>query len=191
MLTATAIFQNGQRFTQAFARESERIIWIVELRLFCKNKGIPCPEIIEGSPAMRKLTSQDIGTLIGTSINGNYICNARIKHGDYTDSDHYGIILAKSKSGRYVTWQFHLNEYENPDVYWGHYFGEDHRAAVNDFHRRDINPAPTLSAEYWDCECDEKYIHENSVEQCFLCGAYREDMPDSRQEEVDEGIHFA
>ena len=59
MLTATAIFQNGQRFTQAFARESERIVWIAELRSSCKNKGIPCPEIIKGSGAMRKLTSQE------------------------------------------------------------------------------------------------------------------------------------
>ena len=152
MLTATAIFQNGQRFTQAFARESERIIWIAELRSSYKSKGIPCPEIIKGGGAMRKLTDQDIANLIGSSINGNHICNARIKRGDCTDSDHYGIILAKNKSGRYVTWQFHLNEDEKPDVYWGHYFGEDRAAAVNDFHQRDIDPTPTRSEEEYDCQ---------------------------------------
>ncbi len=48
-----------------------------------------------------------------------------------------------------------------------------------------------LSAEYWDCECERDYIHHNSVDECHRCGARRDDMPDSRQSEVDEGIHLA
>ena len=47
------------------------------------------------------------------------------------------------------------------------------------------------SEEYWDCECDERYIQKNSVDECSVCGAHREDMPDSRQNEVAEGTHFA
>ena len=50
---------------------------------------------------------------------------------------------------------------------------------------------PTLNTEHWDCECEEKYIHHNSVDQCDECGALRDESPDSRQSEVDEGIHFA
>ena len=51
--------------------------------------------------------------------------------------------------------------------------------------------APILSEEYWDCECREKFIQHNSVVWCRICGAHREEMPDSRQSEVDEGIYFA
>ena len=184
MLTATAIFQNGKRFTQAFARESKRIVWIVELRSSYESKGIPCPEIIKGSGAMRKLTGQDIANLMGTSINGNHVCGARIKHGDCTDSDHYGIILAKSKSERYITWQLHLNEDETPDVYWGHYFEENREAAIHDFYWRDAAPAPPLSVGYLDFECDGKYI---SIEQCPFCSAYRESMLNSQTEENSHG----
>jgi hypothetical protein len=54
-----------------------------------------------------------------------------------------------------------------------------------------IEPNPILSTEYWDCECNEGYIHPNSVAFCPLCGAERARMPDSHQREVDEGTHFA
>ena len=54
----------------------------------------------------------------------------------------------------------------------------------------DRDPAPALSSEYWDCECDEQYIHHNSVAECRVCWARRDEMPDSRQSEVDEGAHF-
>lgn len=53
------------------------------------------------------------------------------------------------------------------------------------------DPAPRLSEKYWDCNCEEKYIHRNSIAECPVCGAFRNQMPDSRQNEVDEGIHFA
>gem|GEM_PF-6127242 len=52
-------------------------------------------------------------------------------------------------------------------------------------------PTPTLNTEHWDCECEEKYIHCKSVDRCDECDALRGESPDSRQSEVDEGIHFA
>lgn len=48
-----------------------------------------------------------------------------------------------------------------------------------------------LSKEYWDCKCDEKYIQPNSKEKCYICDAHRDEMPDSRQNEIDDGTHFA
>lgn len=47
-----------------------------------------------------------------------------------------------------------------------------------------------LSTEYWDCECGDKYIHPNSADECPVCGALRDEMPDSRQNEVNEGTHM-
>ena len=47
-----------------------------------------------------------------------------------------------------------------------------------------------LSKFYWDCECGEYYIHPNAQESCPVCGAHRDEMPDSRQDEVDEATHF-
>lgn len=39
--------------------------------------------------------------------------------------------------------------------------------------------------DYWDCECKENYIHsKKTVSSCDKCGAYWEDQPDSRIEEV-------
>ena len=139
---------------------------------------------------MRKLTGQDMANLAGTTIKGHKIRGCRIKQGNCTDSDHYGIILAESESGKFVTWQFHL-EGEQPDIYWGHYFMEDYEAALYDFNHRDKDKTPELSTEYWDCECDSFYIHPNSVDECLACGAKREEMPDSHQCEVDEGTRFA
>jgi hypothetical protein len=41
-----------------------------------------------------------------------------------------------------------------------------------------------LSSTHWDCECKEHYIHKNSDEVCIICGAVREDSPDSHYDEV-------
>jgi len=49
----------------------------------------------------------------------------------------------------------------------------------------------TMTTEmYWDCECDDKYIQKSTKEMCEKCGAYRDEMPDSRVNEVEEGIYF-
>lgn len=41
-----------------------------------------------------------------------------------------------------------------------------------------------LTSEYWDCECEENYIHVHSEEKCLVCGAFRVDQPLSRINEV-------
>ncbi len=42
-----------------------------------------------------------------------------------------------------------------------------------------------LNENYWDCECKENYIHKKSEEtHCIKCGAYANDQPDSRENEV-------
>jgi hypothetical protein len=37
---------------------------------------------------------------------------------------------------------------------------------------------------FWDCECEENYIHALTEENCPACGATREDAPDTRVNEV-------
>ena len=41
-----------------------------------------------------------------------------------------------------------------------------------------------ITLDYWDCECSEKYIHSVKVDCCPFCKAKREDMPNSRKDEV-------
>ena len=86
---------------------------------------------------MRRLTEQDIANIIGSKIEGHRVEAARIKDGPYADSDNYGFILARDDHGCYVTWQFHLLEDGTVTAYWGHYFGNDRDAAVQDFETRD------------------------------------------------------
>jgi len=40
------------------------------------------------------------------------------------------------------------------------------------------------SPDYWDCECDVHYIHPLDDEECPVCGAVREDSPDSMLDEI-------
>jgi len=84
---------------------------------------------------MRRLTKYDLAKIIDSTVKGYIIDDARVKDGEFSDSDHYGILLGRSKSGNYVTWQFHLED-EEPSVYWGHYFMEDRDAAIKDFNTR-------------------------------------------------------
>ena len=148
---------------------------------------------------MRKLTGHDMANIIGTTVSMYHIEtvsmyhieDARVKRGNFSDSDHYGILLGRNANGNYVTWQFHLEDDEQVNVYWGHYFNEDREAAIDDFHWRDTDPASTLNSDYWDCECDDKFIQSKATAECQLCGAQRYEMPDSRREEIDKGIYFA
>lgn len=39
---------------------------------------------------------------------------------------------------------------------------------------------------FWDCECDEHYIHPKTENYCINCGAIRKDQPDSRVDEVEK-----
>jgi hypothetical protein len=37
---------------------------------------------------------------------------------------------------------------------------------------------------FWDCECEECFIHPAYQDLCLMCGVYREDKPDARVDEV-------
>lgn len=87
---------------------------------------------------MRRLTENDLAEIAGTVISGYHVENARVKRGNFTDSDHYGIVLGKNQQEHYVTWQFHLLDDETVSAYWGHYFMENSEAAVRDFNTRDM-----------------------------------------------------
>lgn len=43
--------------------------------------------------------------------------------------------------------------------------------------------------KYWDCDCENNYIHPKSKERCSICGADRENSPDSMACEVDSYIN--
>lgn len=86
---------------------------------------------------MRKITNADLANITGIPIEGYIVESARSKNGSGSDSDHYGIILARNPENEYVTWQFHFRDDESLSVYWGHYM-TDHEAAVRDFNTRDI-----------------------------------------------------
>lgn len=87
---------------------------------------------------MRKLTDTDMENILGSIVSGYRVENVRVKRGNCTDSDHYGILLGKSDDGHYVTWQFHLDEDEKVNPYWGHYFMEYSDAALKDYNDRDL-----------------------------------------------------
>ena len=39
--------------------------------------------------------------------------------------------------------------------------------------------------EYWDCECDDNYIHAKSDNKyCATCDTHEDEQPDSRIDEV-------
>ena len=46
------------------------------------------------------------------------------------------------------------------------------------------NPDVQTTDEYWDCECEEEYIHPAEQPCCTKCGAIRGDCPDSRLAEI-------
>jgi hypothetical protein len=88
---------------------------------------------------MRKLTDADLANITGSTIQSYHIETARVKSENCSDSDNYGIVLGRNSSGHYVTWQFHLDENDEPTTYWGHYYLEDYAAAISDYNTRDIS----------------------------------------------------
>ena len=87
---------------------------------------------------MRKLTDDDLTAIIGTDICGYRVEAARVKRGEFTDTDHYGIILAVSAEGYHVTWEFHILDDNTPKAYWGRYHMEDMKTALKDYETRDL-----------------------------------------------------
>lgn len=41
-----------------------------------------------------------------------------------------------------------------------------------------------LNLDYWDCECEEKFIHSINQQRCDICGSDQEESPSSRENEV-------
>ncbi len=42
----------------------------------------------------------------------------------------------------------------------------------------------TLNLDYWDCECEKRFIHPISQLKCDICGSLQEECPSSRENEV-------
>lgn len=41
--------------------------------------------------------------------------------------------------------------------------------------------------DYWDCDCERNFIHPKSCKSCPVCGAEKDEHPDSRVNEVKAG----
>lgn len=41
-----------------------------------------------------------------------------------------------------------------------------------------------LNLDYWDCECDDNYIHPIAIQVCNRCSAHQDENPSSREAEV-------
>lgn len=41
-----------------------------------------------------------------------------------------------------------------------------------------------LNLDYWDCECENNFIHPISQQRCNVCGSEQEESPSSRENEV-------
>lgn len=47
------------------------------------------------------------------------------------------------------------------------------------------NRVPLLAEDYWDCECEENFIHEKKdLPTCPACNTNHEEQPDSHLNEV-------
>ena len=66
-------------------------------------------------------------------------------------------------------------------------FEEKCREALEEVHKNvhdSDNPCET-TPYYWDCECEENYIHFKHDEfKCEKCGTFHDEQPDSRINEV-------
>lgn len=52
--------------------------------------------------------------------------------------------------------------------------------AITEFHA----PGLTTTPLFWDCDCERDYIHPAAQNECPVCGAIREEQPDSHVNEV-------
>jgi hypothetical protein len=149
---------------------------------------------------MRKLTDVDMENILGTIVKGYHVESVRVKRGNCTDSDHYGIIFGKNQNAHYVTWQFHLDEDETVNPYWGHYHMENREAALRDYENRDLEMQPfkvtitetlklTVEVEAKDRHDAEQIVSDNWKKSEYILdadnfyGVEFEIVPDDEQEE--------
>lgn len=38
--------------------------------------------------------------------------------------------------------------------------------------------------KYWDCECEDNFVHPKTQKTCPICGTNSDEQPDSRVDEV-------
>jgi len=108
-----------------------------------------------------------VGDIIRTSDNALLVGYGKITAyatDDYEDAEELGFFIVNF--GKAGTCTVHKNDME-----W-------------------LDPAPETNPDFWDCECDNNYIQPKTIEKCPKCGAYQNDMPDSRQHEIDNEIDF-
>lgn len=48
----------------------------------------------------------------------------------------------------------------------------------------EIGTDPAITWDFWDCECEGRYIHPKTHLVCPVCSALEADMPDSRLDEI-------
>ena len=56
--------------------------------------------------------------------------------------------------------------------------------AIVQFHHDPVHGGFYTTSLFWDCECEEDYIHPLWDDVCPACGSGRDDAPDSRINEV-------
>lgn len=54
---------------------------------------------------------------------------------------------------------------------------------------KDVTDDCMTTPAFWDCECEENYIHPRNESWCSRCGAKRDDQPDARLNEAKEMLY--
>lgn len=89
---------------------------------------------------MLKVTQDMIDRVLNEKCAGYEIIAARVKGGEFSDSDCYGVALGRMESVygiMFATWQWHIEtEAEPVNFYWGHYHMENEAAARKDYEER-------------------------------------------------------
>jgi len=60
---------------------------------------------------------------------------------------------------------------------------------IVEFHHDPANGGFYTTALFWDCECEDDYIHPLHRRECCACGVQQEDAPDARLLEVIRHAH--
>ncbi len=55
---------------------------------------------------------------------------------------------------------------------------------IVEFHHDSKNGGFFTTSLFWDCECEERFIHDFTTRECPACGVRSEDAPDARVDEV-------
>ena len=60
---------------------------------------------------------------------------------------------------------------------------------IVEFHHDPHNGGFFTTSLFWDCECEQRYIHDLTENECLACGVRRLDAPDARAIEVIRHAH--